>query len=236
MTDKTIEEMFLKENFLLGLVFPAKGYVFLHIERIEDYEYVYDRILDVATLATSGQLSADEQITAIRLLNEDGNDILEVEEKDHIYQIFYGLNPSPLKAYWYFTKTVARGAPDVTAMTSKAKWGYIDGFESPFKQPSVKTERFIPYGENMTAFAFYNPLTVPIRRADDPMVKFEGKMYGVSVIKDVDLIEGILTRKVNARLATLGGLEPFTYNIGEAYGVEPVPFMATREQIQEAVG
>jgi len=233
---KIIEDLFLLENYLLGLVFPAKGYVFFHIERIEDYMYLYDRILDVATLTTAGQISADEHLSAVRLLDEAGNDILEVEEKDHIYHIFYGINPSHLKTYWYFTKTVARGAPDVTTMTPKAKWGYIDGFKSPFEAPSLKTEKFIPYGENMTGFAFHNPGTVPIRRADNPMLKFQGKMYGVSVIKDVDLIEGILARKVNARLATLGGLETFTYNIHEVYGVKPVPFMATRAEIEEAVG
>jgi len=230
-----IEDLFLLENYLLGLVFPAKGYVFFHIERIEDYEYVYDRILDVATLTTAGQISADEHLSAVRLLDSEANDILEVEEKDHLYHIFYGINPSRLKTYWYFTKTVARGAPDVTSMVPKAKWGYIDGFKSPFDAPSIKTEKFIPYGESMTAFAFHNPGTVPIRRADDPMLKFEGKMYGVSVIKDVNLIEGILNRRVNARLATLGGLETFTYNVHEVYGVKPVPFMATRAEIEEAV-
>lgn len=235
MAVKTIEDLFLLENYLLGLVFPAKGYVFFHIERLEDYEYLYDRILDVATLATAGQISADEYLSAVRLLDEDGNDILEVTEKDHLYHIFYGINPSPLKTYWYFTKTIARGAPDITSMTPKSKWGYIDGFKSPFDAPSVKTEKFIPYGENLTGFAFHNPGTVPIRRADDPLLKFEGKMYGVSVIKDVDLIEAILTRRVHARLATLGGLEPFTYNIKEVYGVEAVPFRATRSEIEKAV-
>lgn len=232
---KTIEDLFLLENYLLGLVFPGKGYVFFHIERIEDYEYLYDRILDVATLTTAGQISANEHLSAVRLLDTDAHDILEVEEKDHLYQIFYSIDPSALKTYWYFVKTQARGAPDVTSMVPKAKWGYIDGFTSPFLEPSVKTEKWIPYGENLTGFAFHNPLTVPIRRRDNPMLKFQGKMYGVSVIKDVNLIEGILARRVNARLATLGGLEAFTYNIREVYGVEPVPFMATRAQIEEAV-
>ena len=234
---KTMEDLFLLENYLLGLVFPEKGYVFFHIERIEDYEYLYDRILDVTSLTTAGQISADEHLSSVRLLDEDANDILEVENKDHIYQIFYGINPSPLKTYWYFTKTMARGAPDVTSMVDKAKWGYIDGFKSPLLEPSVKTEKFIPYGENLTGFAFHNPTTVPIRRADNPMLKFEGKMYGVSVIKDVDLIEAILRRRPGgqARLATLGGLETFTYDIKDVYGVNPVPFRATRAQIQEAV-
>lgn len=232
---KTMEDLFLLENYLLGLVFPAKGYVFFHIERIEDYEYLYDRILDVATLTTAGQISADEHLAAVRLLDEDANDIIEVEEKDHIYHIFYSINPSPLKTYWYFTKTIGRGAPDVTSMVPKAKWGYIDGFMSPFLEPSVRTEKFIPYGENMTGFAFHNPLTIPIRRRDNPMLQFEGKMYGVKVIKDVNLIEGILARKVQARLATLGGLEAFTYDIRDVYGVDAVPFRATRAEIEGAV-
>lgn len=230
-----IEDLFLVENYLLGLVWPGKGYVFFHIERLEDYEYVYDRILDVASLTTTGQISADEHLSSVRLLDEDGNDIIEVTEKDHVYQIFYGITPSPLKTFWHFTKTQARGAPDVTSMTDKAKWGFIDGFKSPFDEPSVKSEKFIPHGENLTGFAFHNPLTAPIRRRDNPLLHFQGKMYGVKVIKDVTLIEGILARKVPARLATLGGLESFTYDIPDVYGVKPVPFRATRAEIEEAI-
>ena len=67
------------------------------------------------------------------------------------------------------------------------------------------------------------------------MIKFEGMMYGVSVIKNVNLIEAILNRKVNARLATIGGLDPFDYDVKRIYDIEAIPFMATRAQIEKAV-
>ena len=236
MTVEKIEDLFLRENYLLGLIWPDKGYVFFHIENLEPYQpYIYDRILDVASLSTSGQISVDEHLSAVLLKDKDGNDILEVDEEDTIYQMFYSINPSALKTYWYFTKSIARGAPLITTMVDKAKYGYIDGFKSPFGEPSPAAEKWIPHGENMSAFAFHNPLTRPIERSDDPMMKFEGMMYAVKVIRDVNLIEGILNRRINARLATLGGLDPFDYDVKKVYGVNAVPFMATREQIQKAV-
>ena len=226
-----ISERFLLENYLLGLVFPGHGFVFFRIDNAADYEYLYDRLLTVAGLT---QLTGDVWINPVKLTDTDAKDILEVEEKLHLYQLFYGIAPSALKTYKCIPKTTLPVAPDVTTVTTKTWFSYIDGFKSPLLKPHVATETWLPYGSDMIAFAFHWARQDP---ALYPLMRFTGKIYNVTVIKDVDMIEGFLRRtwKPQPSLRTVGFLDAFRYDPKIPWGVNFVPFGASREEITKAV-
>jgi len=227
----TIEDRFLLENYLLGLVFPAKGFVFFRIDNVADYEYLYDRIIAEAGLT---QLNGDVWIDPIKMLDSAGNDILQVGEgpPPHLYQIFYGLDPSALKSYKCIPKTTLPVAPDVTTVTTKSWFSYIDGFKSPLDEPHVSTETWLPYGSDMIAFAFHWARQDP---ALYTLMRFTGKMYNVTVIKDADLIERLIRPGAQVALRTVGFLDTFRYDPTKPWGVSFVPFGATRDEIVKAV-
>jgi len=223
----------LQENFNLGLGFPQKGFVFFRILFKESFSYLYDRILDEASVSTAGQISADEFLNAFVFENASGDDILEVREVDHIYHLFYGISTSALRTYLYMPSQTARRAPDVETIVARAKWGYIDGFESGFNEPSPRTEVFIPEGENLIAFAIWNPLTVPIT---DPLVWFTGAKYKVMVIRDVPTVIRLIRGEAPARFATIGGAkEEFPYDPRSRWDVDFVRPGMTETEIRAAL-
>jgi len=225
----SIEDRFLLENYLLGLVFPGNGFVFFRIDNVADYEYLYDRILTEAGLT---ELTGDQWIDPIRMLDSSGNNILEVEEDLHLYQIFYGIDPSALKTYKCIPKTTLPVAPDVTTVTTKSWFSYIDGFKSPLDKPHVSTETWLPYGSDLIAFAFHWSRQDP---GLYPLMRFTGKMYNVTVIKDVDLIQQLIKPGAKVALRTVGFLDPFRYDPTKPWGVKFIPFGADRAAIEKAV-
>lgn len=225
----TIEDRFLLENYLLGLVFPEKGFIFFRIDNAADYEYLYDRILTEAGLTA---LTGDQWINPIKMEDGLGNDILEVEEDLHLYQIFYGIDPSALKTYKCIPRTTLPAAPDVTTVTTKTWFSYIDGFKSPFDEPHVSTETWLPYGSDLIAFAFHWARQDPELY---PLMRFTGKMYNVTVVKDVDLIQQLIRPGAKVSLRTVGFLDAFRYDPTKPWNVDFIPFGASREEIEKAM-
>ena len=229
-----IDSLFLSENHRLALGFPPqKGFVFLRIMAREGFTYLYDRLLTEGSVATAGQISNNEFLNAFVLENSSGDDILEVEERNHIYHLFYGISPSALRTYLYVPTMTARRAPDVETITTRAKWGYIDGFESGFDDPSPRTEIFIPPGQNLTAWAIWNPLTIDIT---DPLLWFTGMIYSVDVIRNAQLVAAMLAGQQPVRFATIGGVtEEVQYDPRRIWDVDLIKPTASATDIAAAL-
>ena len=223
ISTERIEHLFLKENYLLGLYFPGDGLVSFRVLQRESIPYMYDEI---------GTLTADEWKEHARLgiAAEDIDNALWVGKKNHIYQVFYGIKPSAIKIYLGYPLETPRRNLDVKNVASKEEYGYIDGRKSPYDDPSPETEIFIPYGIDV-GFAWHNPLTY----AEKVLLFIHVNRYYVNVIRDVDLIEKILARRIECRIATLGGLERFEYPIRDTWNVDAVPLDAARADIEAAV-
>jgi hypothetical protein len=54
-------------------------------------------------------------------------------------------------------------------------------------------------------------------------------------LTNVDTVEKILNRKLECRIATLGGLDSFRYNIPGVFNVNAIPFGASKDEIAEAL-
>jgi len=224
-----INGILLQENHRVALGFPPdKGYIFLRVLLREPFTYLYDRILSEASLSTAGQISSNEFLTAFVLENTSGDNVIEVQDKLHLYQIFYGISPPNLRTYVYVPTQTARRAPDVETIVTRAKWGYIDGWESPFNHPSPRTETFLPPGENLIAYAIWNPDT---REVIDPLLWFVGQRCRVEVIRNVQFVQQMLAGQLPVRFATVGGIkEEVQYSPRQIWGVDPVkPTMSATE-------
>lgn len=216
-----IQHLFLKENYLLGLGLPA-GYLFFRIRRREFFIYLYDELDSMAADAYNSEveytISARNVENAFRIPTD----------RNHILQIFRGICPSALRTYLGVPFTTPQQHLDMAARVQKSDWGYISGFESPLNYPCPETEVWIPYKLDI-GFATYNALSDTIA----PLIKFPIMRYDAKLITDVDLIMRILERKVECRLATVGGLSDYDYHYQEYYSMDAIDLGDSRETVQK---
>jgi len=220
-----ISDRFIKENHLVGLGFPAQGYIFYRVNGVETIYYNYDEV---------GSIAADTQEDVARLgISADNIDnLLRVDQCNHIYQVFMGWQPGAIRQYLSFPYETVRRNIDVRRVKNKGDFGYIDGFDSPWDCPSPDTELLIPYKVDV-GFAWYNPL----QQAESLEINLVIRRLSADVLRDVDLIDRILKGSQPCRLATLGGVsDSFGYQSVEHLKVDFVGFNFTKDQIQKAVG
>tara|TARA_Y100000034_G_scaffold73039_1_gene87990 strand:- start:3854 stop:4612 length:759 start_codon:yes stop_codon:yes gene_type:complete len=221
---KRIDPLMLKENYLLGLMFPSKGLIPLRIKERELVTWRYDQL---------GTLTADEWSEAAKLDYNTASvtNILEVDKVDELIHLFYGIGPSELRSYLnYPVDTARRRLPEV-ARTDKMNMGFVDGFESPLDNPSPLSEVFIPKDIDV-GFAWWNPCDYDIKA----ILQLIANRYRFEVITDVDLIMSILANRKECRIATMGGLQPVQYDYNNVFGMEPIPLGSGRDVVVDAVG
>jgi hypothetical protein len=218
-----INELLLKENFLLGLSFPAIGSVFYRVLGREFITYKYNEI---------GDVEADEWKDSARLGLSAKNitDVLNIEDCDMIYQMFMGISPSPLKGYLHYPMESMRGNLESTNNYTKSDFGFIDGFESSFDDMSPKSEVWIPK-DMKVGWAWHNPTDRTVRAMLNLMIV----RYRVNVIRDADLIHRILTGRKECRIATIGGVGTMEYNVRHVWDINPIPYGATLDEIDSLV-
>jgi len=230
-TAKTIDELQLLENYLLALNFPDKGIVPFRILTKE--QIVWDPyVIKYSSTVTPFEANGWKDSAKIGHPTDTSIDnILEIDNKLHLYQLFYGIRQSDVRAYLSYPEGKTRRNLDIKAVSSRADFGYVDGSMSPYDDPKPVSEVWIPKDLDI-GFAWYNRASVE----QEIYVKWVLNLYGVELIKDVDLVEKMLKRKVECRIATLGGVDSFIYDAMVVWGVAPIPLTATREEIAKALG
>lgn len=232
-----VEHLFLKENYLLALNFPGVqegGILPLRILAREMIQYKYQAVTETneGARATTGTIAADTQEDSSRLTLSTYNldNVLRVTDCNHVYQVFMGIKPSAIRQYLYYPFEKSRKNLDVKSIFNKAPYGYIDGFESPYDYPSEQTELWIPKDVDV-GFAWHNPLN----SAEQIDINLFIVRYLIKVMRDADIVEGIIKGKVPARVATLGGIDSFTYDSRNIFNADLIPFDASRPQIEAAL-
>jgi hypothetical protein len=222
-----IEPHFIKENQLVGLGFPNQGYVFWKINGIE--EVFYEDYVE-----SPGSITADAYEDAARLPLDaySIDNLLRVENCDHLYQVFMGWQPGAVRRYLAYPFEHLRGNLDVKAVYSKAPFGYLTGFESPSNAPSPLTDLWIPKDVDV-GFAWWNPLSTTETVQIDILIR----RLKVSVIRDADLVERILKGTQPCKLKSLGGIAgSLDYNATNKLDVEFINLGSTRSEIEAALG
>ncbi len=222
---RRIEPRFLKENQLLGLYFPGQGYVFFRVMGVETIVYQYSEV--------PGTIAANTQVDSTRLSISaySIDNLLRVMDCSHIYQVFMGWKPGPVRQYLYYPYETARRNLDVKRIYTKSPFGFIDGFTSPYSCPSPMTEIFIPSDIDV-GFSWYNPLNEQVTVEELIFIR----RMETEVLRDPDLIEKILAGNQHCRLNTLGGVgDRFSYNIQSEFDIDPIKLGMSRAHIEAAV-
>lgn len=233
--DKTI----VKENYNVGLGFK-EGYIFFRVERRELFPLLYDPFTEITNFAGVGtvDMSPLQYIAAKELPSTTlaTTDIFKVDDPNHIYQLFYGISPSVCRIFLAYPRETEINQLDEGLHSSAYPiFGYIDGFESPLNRPGPRSQVFVPMGP-LLGFAFYNYAPYNIK----PLLRFIVNRLAVDTIRDVDLIDRILKRKVECTFAPVGGIASPWGTSTEIYmkqwKVTPVSLLATKTEIAAAVG
>jgi hypothetical protein len=101
---------------------------------------------------------------------------------------------------------------------------------SPYNDPKPVSEVWIPKALDV-GYSWYNRASVE----QYVNVKWVINLYDVEILTNVDTVEKILNRKIECRIATLGGVDSFRYNIPGVFGVNAIPFGASKGEIAEAL-
>lgn len=231
-----LDKALVKENYNIALGF-SQGYIFYRVTHKELFPLLYDPFAEITNFAGAGttDLAAATYISAKEFPSStlSSTNIFHVKQADHMYQLFFGISPSVCRVFpAYPRETEINQLDEGIHLSSYPIFGFIDGFESPFNKPSPRSQMFIPYGP-LVGFAFYNYANYSIK----PMLRFIVNRLQVEVIKDPDLIQKIIRRRVECTFATVGGLD----NIWKAgqyrkwWDVDPINLLANREDILAAV-
>jgi len=232
-----IEHLFLKENYLLALNFPGVdegGILPLRILAREMIQYKYQAVTETneGARTTTGTIAADTQEDSSRLTLSTFNldNILRINNCNNVYQVFMGIKPSAIRQYLYYPFEKSRRNLDVKSIFTKSPYGYIDGFESPYNYPSEQTEMWIPKDVDV-GFAWHNPLST----AEQIDINLFIVRYLIKVVRDADTVESILKGKTPTRVATLGGIDSFTYDARNVFNADLIAFDSSREEIEAAL-
>ena len=232
MDISNVEPKFVKENHLIGLGFYGAGYVFFRCQGVEGIHYQYNELFSTTS---PGVMAADEAKDASLLssstMGQNIDNVLRVNDCDHLYQVFMGWEPSCVRQFLYYPRETPRRNLDARAIFSKSPFGYIEGYDSPYGAPSPESEVFIPKGIDV-GWAWYNPSSAAVTVRLNLIVR----RLGIDTIRDPDLIARILSGSQPCRLVTLGGIGgSWSYRARDVFDVDFVNLDATRDEINQAV-
>lgn len=226
----TIEDLTLKENYLIALNFPDAGLVSFKVTAREQILLAPYQINYSSTQACFGGDEWKDHAKIPHPTDTSIDNILEVDRKLHLYQLFYGIRPGCARSYLAYPTGKNRRSLDKKEIVSKSSFGYVDGKMSPYDDPQPISEIWLPRDIDI-GFAWYNPTGDNITINVSWLIN----RYKVELINSPDTVEKILNRTLTCRIATLGGIDSFSYSPMNVWGVSPVPLDATRAEIEKAL-
>lgn len=148
---------------------------------------------DVIAAQTAGSQDDEVQDTLDRhfLIPEDS-------EQNLVFQIKYGIEPSRMQIYPIFGRdrtpnlagTAEPGEPQIP----------VNGFDSPYNDPTEQTESFIVNGQEFPSFQAYNPMD----EAEEARLSFHVNKMKYAVITDINVMKAMLQGNQPAKLHPMG--------------------------------
>lgn len=236
-----------KENFLILLGFPQpapiyRGYVPLRVVAREFFYFEYDprqegQILSKVPAGAGVNGITDLGFVAPTLLGSNfltGKpfNVFSIDDKSKMYQLFMGISPAALRVVKEMPASTAQNTLELDRWAAnKMEFGWIDGFESPFLNPSPQSEIDIVPNIDF-ALGYANPIPFNV----DPLLMFYVNHLQVAVVEDVNLVAAMLAGKVPVSIRTIGGLTTYNFPVDSTYDIEPIPLGASANEIAAALG
>ena len=238
-----IEDTIWRENYLVLLGFPAaapyyRGYIPLRVMAREQFYFMYDPLQEgqiTAKIPAAAGANGINDLGFVKpalpgssFLTGKPFDVFYIKNSSHLYQLFLGVSPSPIRIFKELPATVGQNNLDIdTWAASKLQFGYFDGFDTPLLAPTPRGEIVIPPTMDI-AWGYGNP----IEESVSPLLLFVVNRLQVGVVTDPDLVERMLSSKVPVSIRTIGGLTTYPYSTKDVYGIEPMPLGATRDDVE----
>lgn len=149
---ESIQSKFLGEGELFGLKFN-NGYVFCEVEGWTQTKYD-----PYAGVGTVGPQSG----SGFQRLEHDGDDILYIErDNSKVKQVSIGQRPAVIRRYSNYPEDQnrLRSINNLGAPVPGDNYGFIDGEDSPYQQPTEAEELWVTPSQHLN-FNFYNPDSV----------------------------------------------------------------------------
>jgi len=141
---------------------------------------------------SSGNLDEIQDNTSRKLLEPNDS------ERNLIFQILVGVEPSRMQLFPFFGRDQNLGLEDAIAPGEDELW--INGFDSPYNNPSQQSE--VLYVNDMERFKLqaYNPMD----EADEARVSFHINKVRYATITDVNMMKAILQGQVPSHKHMMG--------------------------------
>lgn len=227
-----MEDRFLDANDLFALEFN-EGLVFLEVTGREITKYKpYEQLGD---LGASSNLTGGTQ----RLEDANGDDILYLDRGNVDKVIHAGIGHKPwfIRRYARYPEdsAVIGTIPNLNAPSENSgdPYGYVDGKDSPYEDPTNVQEYLIPSGVHLS-FDFYNPDSADQHQ---PILNIVLATYEVEALsltnENRGAIRTVLKPGGPAPIFPAGTIDnQIRYRFGDDWGVDPV----TRSEAQRRIG
>jgi len=238
-----LEPVLVKENELLLLgINGGSVYIPLRVMARVEVPYIYDPIAEgqlAGPLAASPSLNgvtANTYQTALQFgsnnISGRPSDVFDLTRyPNYVYQMFLGVAPSLLRVFlqqpWH---TDERSLPIISYTPNYSQSGWWDGLMSPFYRPSRKTQMWVLPGASI-ALGYENiePQVV------NPLFLFYINALGIAVVTDPATAYAMVSQKGMAKIFTVAGLQPISYNVPSHYGIEGVHLDDTLAEVTKGV-
>jgi len=220
----SIDEKFLGTGDLFALKYNS-GLVFVEVDGWEQTEYrPYSQI---------GSVGAETGSGFTRLDDGNSDDVLFVE-KDETKVIHAGIGHSPadIRRYTNYPESTnrLRRIPNLSVPTPGNDYGYVDGEDSPYSDPTDAEELFIPPNQHLN-FNFFNSDKEP----HEVLLNIKMRVYDVHPLdprdsRNEDAVRRVMSPGSPIPIASVGSLDnQADYGLAKAWGVDTIPVSRARE-------
>lgn len=198
MREKYKEDRFLRAGHFAGLKFD-EGWLFIQVvgtEYVEMKPYILQNENEVR-----GEIAAQTAgVKEEEVIDEFDSNVLEPDsdERNTINQILFGVAPSRMQVFTLFGRDRNVALQDYDEPEDPA--AFVNGFDSPYNNPSPQTEIFYTESQAPLRFQAFNPTDTPL----EARLSFHVNKLRYTVVTDKGLMKAMLQGQQPASFHMMG--------------------------------
>ncbi len=212
-----VAQKFLDTGDLFGLRY-SEGIVFCEVDSWEQIKF--------APFEFQGEVNPQTN-TQFEVIEDDSSDEILFSERRSkmVKHVGIGHKPARLRRYTNYPESEIRlrRINNIGAPSPGDNFGYVDGYDTPYNNPTDAEELVIPPGQSLD-FAFYNPTT----EAQVPTLNILMRQYRINPLdpsndSDANAISRVVSPGSPMPIYNVGGVNRHAnYDLREHWGVRPI--------------
>jgi len=213
----SIEQKFHDSGDLFALRYN-EGLVFLEVENWEQTKF--------APHNRTGTAPAGGGTGFSRIENDDDDDILYVDKKkERVKHVGIGHSPAVLRRYTNYPESEnrLRRVPNLGAPVPGDDFGYVDGTDTPYHDPTDIEELYVPPGQHID-FNHFNPDTEDHEVILDIVMRvYNIRPLDPSSEEGRNAVRRIMSAGSPMPIANVGSINSQArYQLQDSWGVQPI--------------